>query len=439
LEKGIWANMAPIGYLNKRISDKDTKLVVDKGKAKYIKKAFELYAKGNISIKEIANILFSEGFRSRAGYKYHKSKLHKILSNPFYYGVMFMHGQYYAGKHKPIISKKLFDNVQKVLEGKHHSKRQKHFFAFRGFLYCENCGCLLTASKKKGHDYYYCTNGKGICDQHKRYLRQEEVEKLLAETFGELEFNPEMVEIMYLAGKEINQNKKSYKQEVIETLQNELNLVITKRGRLLDGYCSGIVKKDAYTQKDSLLQKQEVDLKMQIAKIEKKMQKEESTLEQTKKVFLQACYTKKEFLLAQEEEKRKTLQNLLWNVSIQNQKLAKVSFKPEFQPIANEPNLDDFDKLRRVRDLNPRGLLHPARFPSECTRPLCELSVFSKGKGGQASLEKRLTRFGNPDKHCLSTTHYLLLTNLICSPNQTGFSFFVNITTIYRDSNFFLS
>ena len=60
-----------------------------------------------------------------------------------------------------------------VLEGKHHGKQKKLFFALRGYLKCEVCGCLMTATLKKGHQYYYCTNGKGNCEQHKKYLRSE--------------------------------------------------------------------------------------------------------------------------------------------------------------------------------------------------------------------------------------------------------------------------
>ena len=69
-----------------------------------------------------------------------------------------------------------------------------------------------------------------------------------------------------------------------------------------------------------------------------------------------ACHAEKEFLKAEKEHQTKTLQNLLWNVSIQNCKMARISFKPEFQLIANEPEKDSFDKLRRVRDSNPRCL-----------------------------------------------------------------------------------
>ncbi len=234
LEKGVWPNYAPIGYLNK-----DKKIIVDKEKSKYIRRAFELYIKGNISIKEIANTLFEEGFRSKAGYKYHKSKIHKILRNPFYYGVMFVQEEYYAGTHQPIISKRLFDETQRVLTGKNRTKRKKHSFAFRGFLYCEECGCLLTATTKKGYNYYYCTNGKGDCEEHKRYLREEKVENILADSLDELKINPEMIEIIYQSAKEKKDLKKDYRQEALNTLENKLNLVATKQERLLEGVLLG--------------------------------------------------------------------------------------------------------------------------------------------------------------------------------------------------------
>lgn len=58
LEKGEWANYAPIGYKNK-----DGKVFPDNEKARYVAEAFELYAKGSCSVKAIADILFQEGFR----------------------------------------------------------------------------------------------------------------------------------------------------------------------------------------------------------------------------------------------------------------------------------------------------------------------------------------------------------------------------------------
>ena len=65
LEKGGWPNIAPVGYLNNGKGE----VIIDEGKAKYIKKAFELYATGHKSLKEIADTLHDEGLKSRGGYK----------------------------------------------------------------------------------------------------------------------------------------------------------------------------------------------------------------------------------------------------------------------------------------------------------------------------------------------------------------------------------
>ncbi len=94
------------------------------------------------------------------------------------------------------------------------------------------------------------------------------------------------------------------------------------------------------------MKKEEVDLKAQIKEISKKTLREDATLEQTKKLFLKACYAKKEFLQATKSRQTKTLQDLLWNATVKNQELAKVSFKQEFQLIADTPNLHDFNTLR---------------------------------------------------------------------------------------------
>ena len=55
----------------------------------------------------------------------------------------------------------------------------------------EKCGCLLTATKKKGFTYYYCTNGKGECEEHKKYLRSEKIENMLADSLSKLNLSSE--------------------------------------------------------------------------------------------------------------------------------------------------------------------------------------------------------------------------------------------------------
>ena len=48
-----------------------------------------------------------------------------LLQNPFYYGVMRYNGEYYEGKHEPIIAKKLFDQVQEAMRQKKQTKDKR--------------------------------------------------------------------------------------------------------------------------------------------------------------------------------------------------------------------------------------------------------------------------------------------------------------------------
>lgn len=113
-EKGIYPHKAPVGYKNIKINN-EPKITIDPDNAQYVKKAYELCATG-ISAKEIAEKLYTEGFRTRNGKKVPKSSIKAVLENPFYFGKFKFEGIMYDGVHTPIISKELFDMVQDVLK-----------------------------------------------------------------------------------------------------------------------------------------------------------------------------------------------------------------------------------------------------------------------------------------------------------------------------------
>jgi hypothetical protein len=98
-----------------------------------------------------------------------------LFRNPIYYGAIRYNSQRYEGKHEPIITKKLFDEVQEVMKRK--SKPQKadkmKYFLYRGLFKCAECGFTITADRKikpsgKSYNYYYCTkkNPNHKCSQN---------------------------------------------------------------------------------------------------------------------------------------------------------------------------------------------------------------------------------------------------------------------------------
>ena len=351
IEKGLWPNFAPIGYLN----DGKGGIVVDSVRAKYIRRIFKLYSSGNYTIKEIADKLFNEGFKSRANNKYHKSKIYKMLNDSFYYGLMNFHGKVYEGKHEPLISKELFDKCQTVMNLKQHPKKNKANFLFRGLMLCEKCGCLLTASQKKGHVYYYCTNGRGGCDEHKSYITEKEAINILAEIFDHLVVSQELVERIHENTKlMLKQNPDG--QEYLTAqhhLLNELKKRENRKDELFNIFLDKTISREDFELKQVVLKQEIEQLNNDLAKLKNEQNNllTENDLELTKKFFLSPRKLKKAFLKVSLEDKRKMLNGTLWNLTVANKKLANINFKEPFLAMANCAKNDDIDNLRRGRDL----------------------------------------------------------------------------------------
>ena len=344
LSRGEWPNHAPFGYLN----DKATKtIVVDMQKRKYVLRAFELYASGGHSYQDISNILYEEGLRTSSGKKVYRSLIHRIILNPFYTGIMVRDGKYYQGKHEPIISKQLFETAKQVSEDECRPRQKTLFFPLRGYLRCASCDCVLTASKKKGHDYYYCTNGKQNCSEHKTYMREEFLYPLVGGIFNNLHFSEAMVEVLYEAACEKARKNFTYVEDILLGLQESLQSLKVRESRLLDSYLAEQISQSLYEEKSRALSNERVSFEQQILRVKHAQPTPESTLEPIKKVFLEASRAMEEFLNGDDFKKRERLEKLLWNISFKERNIHSYQFKNAFVPIAKSPKTGDIATLLR--------------------------------------------------------------------------------------------
>ena len=170
IKNGEWTSKAPIGYLN--IKDETTgksNIIIDKDRAFFIRRAFEDYSTGNYSLSDITRRLKEFGLKNntKTNNPLHKSQVHYMINNPFYYGVMKIKNKLYHHKYKPIINKFLFDKCQKVREklSKKAFKYSSKPFIFRGLIKCAYCGCMISTDRKKDkYNYLFCSKYKGDCD-----------------------------------------------------------------------------------------------------------------------------------------------------------------------------------------------------------------------------------------------------------------------------------
>lgn len=207
----------PVGY--KTIGEKGHKIhIIDEENAPLVKKMFELYSSGNYSLNALVEIMHKEGLRNREGNKIGKSRMHDNLSNPFYYGKMCWNNEIYQGRHKPLITKELFDIVQARLVRKiDNPQYKKHLPIFKAKIKCAGCGGTITWEIQKGHWYGHCNHYKN-CSQTK-WVKQHEVESQLVPLFENIApKNERVLDWLVKAMKESHKDEIDYNTQKRDSL-----------------------------------------------------------------------------------------------------------------------------------------------------------------------------------------------------------------------------
>jgi len=201
-ERGWRPCMSPLGYHNRTINGVND-LVLDEVKAPILREMFELVAYCGFSGRSVKRYLDKEkNFLSRRGKKLALGRLYEILKNPFYCGDFEYpvgSGNWYKGKHEPLITRELFNKVQEKLATSDKPNSEKHDFPFTRTIRCSTCGSHLTGEERtkqlKNGDrvkyvYYHCLRGKDKdFDCKEPYIREDDLVTQLVEIINEVEID----------------------------------------------------------------------------------------------------------------------------------------------------------------------------------------------------------------------------------------------------------
>ena len=272
LRRGEWPCKAPFGYT----MDSTKKLTVDRKTGKYVKKIFEMFATSRYSYVDLQNFLSDHKNFSKHGHKIKIDTLKAYLSDPIYYGVMRMKGEFYQGVHKPIITKKLFDKVQTVFTRKTKNYQDnKTVFHFLGLATCGECGSSITAEKHLKHysrrnvdvlyHYYRCSKKKTPC--HQPYLESSLFENQLRQIVYNASMSP-FVHKKFLgwANDDVNSETQNTQSE-LDTLTSAISIIDFKLNRLLDGYLDKTIDPLEYQRKKNELIQDKVKTEEKIKEI----------------------------------------------------------------------------------------------------------------------------------------------------------------------------
>lgn len=264
LRRGEWPGWAPIGYLNR-----EHKIILDPERYKLIKKMFKLYSTSKYSLKDLREMIASLGLKSRSEKVLSVSMIQHTLANHFYYGAFIYHGELYQGTHKPIISKKLFDKVQEIMEDKSRpKKRSEKIYVFRGLFKCGECGCAITSEIQKGHNYYRCTKKKVPCSQ--KYIREETLAEQISNILQKVslpdKWKDKMIEILEKEQVETDRAGFSFSQK----LKSQIKEYEEKLEKLLDAHLNSDISREEYVEKKQKILNQKIEISEKLKDFEKK-------------------------------------------------------------------------------------------------------------------------------------------------------------------------
>jgi len=200
VEMGLWPGVAPLGYLNQKHMDKKCQVIVDPLRAPIVKKMFEKVAYEKMSGRKIYNWLrFEANFYTRGNKPLTLGGIYRILDNQFYHGI-FEHpkksGNWYTGKHEPLITQELFEKAQTQLK-RDNIQRENKEFAFTKLFTCGYCQSGISAEEKwkqlkdgthAKYIYYSCARSRDRNCKN-QYIREEDLIKELLKILDKVNIN----------------------------------------------------------------------------------------------------------------------------------------------------------------------------------------------------------------------------------------------------------
>jgi len=261
VEMGLWPAIAPTGYLSEKRTDHKCEVIVDPDRAPIIKQMFEKVGNEQASGHTLYLWLTRDlNFKTKNNKNVSLSNIYTLLRNHFYYGILEypkLSGNFYPGKHKPLITKELFDKVQKQLNKERDIKMIDREFAFTKLMKCGLCGSGISACEKfknlkdgtvNRYVYYGCTRSKDLTCKS-GYIREEGLITQLVEMVDQLSLNE--IGMRHKLEQEIERYHK-FKNNIfgIEKPKNELK---AKKEINLREYAKYILKEGSTSEKRELM------------------------------------------------------------------------------------------------------------------------------------------------------------------------------------------
>ena len=361
-ESGIYpCSHPPLGYILKKREGEKSILTIDEKNKELAKSIFEFYSTGLYSLGSLIKKIKKDGLLIQSNFPKNsklttltKSTIHRILSNPVYYGNFLWNGQLYHGTHEPIVSKELWDKAQEILnrykDKKILSKYNTKPFVFKGILQCGECGRTITADRKikpsgKKYVYYSCTKYKTNCSQ--KAVNERKLDEQIIDYLNVLKIPRKVISYITEDLKQSLTLKRGTEDRVRDKLTDEKEKIEKRMDALYEDKLDNIINKDFYDRKFKEYESKIKDLENKISRYSKANISYYKTGANILELAKKACFLYKKGNI---EERQELLHFLLSNSLLTDGKLMPVYKKPFDRVYQRALNCE----WRSGRDSNPQ-------------------------------------------------------------------------------------
>jgi hypothetical protein len=248
--KGGWPHRPPRGYVTIKKQDAESRIEEHPREGPLMRRAFQLYASGWYSMQTLAARLAKDGLVSRSGGPIPKSHMHRLLTNYFYIGRVRWKDLDIEGRHPPLISPALFEQVQTVIHRRYRDPGMKsgvNGLPLRGIAICASCRGRMTGEWHGRWGYYRCgrqSYRKELCDA--RMCNAKRAHADLERVCLQVQITRATAESIQRAADRLIDARGKAGQRRVAEIEAEKAALMASEMRLTDAFTAGDVTPDVY-------------------------------------------------------------------------------------------------------------------------------------------------------------------------------------------------
>ena len=249
----------PLGY---QATGCGRPFIINEEEFKIVNYMADQFDNKNADFTKIARNINSMGYKTRRGNPFESRSVERILTNPFYYGLVVWNGVSFTGRHEVRFTKERFDmrmdKIQKQF--KPHKRRDisscRHWLS--GLLKCGSCGASLSYNGSNrtspGFQCYKYSKGvhsgsMSISEKKAIAAVYEYFDKLLAGMDFEYEYRPPK------AVEQLSQH---------DSLLEELDKIASRESRIRLAFENGVDTLEEYKENKERLKRARMDVQKQL-------------------------------------------------------------------------------------------------------------------------------------------------------------------------------